>query len=103
MATGSNDNSTIIWALNNGSKLFTLSGHISYVMCVAISSDNTKVISGSLSDASVIIWDLNNGSQLFNLTGHNGGISCIVISSDNTRVVTGSSDNTAIIWDLSNG
>ena len=44
------------------------SGHSSYVNSVAISSDGTKVVSGS-DDTTVKIWDVESGDVLHTLSG----------------------------------
>ena len=77
-------------------------GNYDYITSVAISSNNTKVVTGS-GDYTAIISDLNTGSELFVLTGHTKAITSVAISNDNTKVVTGSNDKTAIIWNLING
>ncbi len=77
-------------------------GHTNSINSVAISSDNSLVVTGSL-DSTAIIWNLTTGIKIFTLTGHSNYINSVAISNDNSQVVTGSSDNTAIIWSLTTG
>lgn len=44
--SGSCDNNLIVWDINTGADLFTLSGHLSYVTCVKLSGDGTIAVSG---------------------------------------------------------
>lgn len=45
--SGSCDNNLIVWDINTGADLYTLSAHLSYVTCVKLSGDGTIAISGS--------------------------------------------------------
>ena len=69
---------------------------------MAISNDNTKVVTGSW-DKTAIVWDINTGYKLLDLNGHKDFITSVAISNDNTKVVTSSRDNTAIIWNINTG
>lgn len=44
--SGSRDNNLIVWDINTGTDLHTLSAHLSYVTCVKLSGDGTIAISG---------------------------------------------------------
>lgn len=44
--SGSCDNNLIVWDINTGADLHTLSSHLSYVTCVKLSGDGTIAISG---------------------------------------------------------
>lgn len=46
--------------LNTGKLLNTLEGHSSYIDSVAITSDNSKIVSGS-DDKTIKVWDLDQG------------------------------------------
>jgi WD40 repeat protein len=92
-----------VWDLNNGDKpLKTLKGHTGFVNSVAITSDNTKIVSGS-GDTTVKVWDLNNGVKpLKTLKGHSGFVTSVAITSDNTKIVSGSWDTTVKVWEQTN-
>ena len=81
-----------------GKNLLTLEGHSDYVRSVAISNDNTKVVTGS-DDKTAKVWDIRTGKNLLTLEGHSGDVTSVAISNDNTKIVTGSSDKTAKLWD----
>jgi WD40 repeat protein len=72
-----------------------LEGHFSNVISVAITSDNTKIVSGSRENT-IKIWDMNTGKLLNTLQGH----FAVAITSDNTKIVSGSRENTIKVWDL---
>ena|SRR6185437_11054871 len=74
-----------------------MEGHFSNVISVAITSDNTKIVSGSRENT-IKIWDMNTGKLLNTLQGH----FAVAITSDNTKIVSGTSD-TIKIWDMNTG
>jgi WD40 repeat protein len=94
----------LLWraAGDQGSPDRTLAGHDFWVECLAISSDGSRLASGSL-DKTVRIWDLATGRELHTLTGHEGGIQAVAMSADARRLVSGSYDCTAKVWDTDTG
>ena len=89
-----------------------LLGHIGSVTSVAISSDGTRIVSGSSSrfDAQrkplfgeVRVWDAATGQEMLSLKGHAAGVSSVAISRDGTRIVSGSFDKTVKVWDAATG
>jgi WD40 repeat protein len=82
--------------------LRTLEGHSSFLNSVAISSDNSKIVSGS-SDRTIKLWDLDTGKLLNTLEGHTNHVNSVATTSDNSKIVSGSSDRTIKLWDLDSG
>jgi WD40 repeat protein len=70
-----------VWDLNSGRLLNTLEDHSGRV---AITSDNTKIVSRS-QDGTIKVWDLNSGRLLNTLEDH---FSIVAITSDNTKIVS---------------
>ena len=68
LASGSVDNSIIIWDINTGNNIRTLKGHSNWVCCLAV-LPNGCLASGSV-DNSIIIWDINTGNNIRTLKGH---------------------------------
>jgi WD40 repeat protein len=103
VATGSLDRTVIIWDMNNGKRLFTLTEHESYITNVIIGTKIMKIITVS-NDALVIIWDLNTGKKIISLDHQRSTANSIALSDDNTKLLTyGISDETVILWDVSTG
>jgi WD40 repeat protein len=71
-------------------------------ICVGVSRDGTRVVSGS-SDGLVRIWDASTGAEVRKLKGHTSTVTSAAFSADGTRIVLGSGDNSVRIWDASTG
>ena len=67
-ASGSSDESIIIWNLADGTQLAKLEGHTDSVNCLA-ALDGGRLASGSR-DSSIIIWSVAYEKQLAKLEGH---------------------------------
>lgn len=73
-------------------------GHIHHVSCVAMSQDNTMVVSASW-DGMIFLWDAIGKTQLARFKGHLGPVFCCDISDDNAYILSGSADTNIIVWD----
>jgi len=82
--------------------LHTLSGHSSWVVSIALTSDGRTLISGGLDDR-IMLWDLSTGERLGILTGHNKPINCLATSPDGKTLISCSDDDSIKIWQLPNG
>ncbi|MEM6284686.1 MAG: TIR domain-containing protein, partial [Chloroflexota bacterium] len=71
VVSGSSDTTLIVWDVDSGQALRTLSGHFDRVLSVAYSPDGRTVVSGS-SDTTLIVWDVDSGQALRTLSGHSG-------------------------------
>ncbi|MEZ4607675.1 MAG: hypothetical protein R2865_12985 [Deinococcales bacterium] len=72
LASGSSDNSIILWDSSTGEKLRTLAGHTGYVLSVSYSPDGKTLASGSSDNRAIILWDSSTGEKLRTLAGHTG-------------------------------
>ena len=61
--SASKDKTLIIWVLECGTELYTLTGHTAYVNCVAISLQTHEIVSGS-NGGGKKIWDLPTQASL---------------------------------------
>ena len=98
LASGSSDNTVIIWDAESGQRLKTLEGHSDIVMSVCWSPDGKYLASGSFDDT-VIIWDAKSGKKLRTLEGHSNYVGSVCWSPDGKYLASGSWDNTVIKWD----
>ena len=111
--TGSDDGTAKIWDAATGEVLATLTGHQDRVRHATFSKDGTQILTSS-NDRTARIWNLKatahaDGStkveatvaQVF--TGHEWAVVSAEFSDDGKFVITASEDNTARIWDATNG
>lgn len=79
-----------------------LDEHDAGVTDVAISPDNTRVVSAAR-DGTVLVWDVASGTVQQRLTGHDDRVTALDFSPDGQMIVTASMDTTARIWDIASG
>lgn len=79
-----------------------LVGHTQPISTIAVTHDNTKVITGA-ADNTVKIWDAKTGDLLTTLADHTAEITKILVSRDDTLLVSCSADNKAHIWQIASG
>ena len=102
LASGSDDNTVIIWDANSGAKLKILEGHEKTVTSVSWSPDG-KYLASSSWDKTVIIWDAESGACMLILEGHPSWVNSVCWSPDGKYLASGSEDKTVIIWDAKSG
>ena len=99
LASGSSDNTIILWDVATGGYLKTLSGHSENVLSVAFSQDGKILASGS-SDNTIRLWDAVTGQHQKILTGHTDSVFSVAFSPDSKILASGSLDNTIRLWDV---
>ncbi len=102
LATGSRDDSAIIWDLERGQPAFTLDGHEGDIEALAYSRDGRVLVSASR-DATARVWNATDGTLTTTLVGHEGWVSVVAISTDGTRIATGDSKHSVRLWDAATG
>jgi WD40 repeat protein/serine/threonine protein kinase len=80
----------------------SLEGHADPVLCLAVSADGGRALSGSM-DGTVRLWDLGTRQLLATFEGHESTVSAVAFSADGRRAVSGSWDRTLKVWDLATG
>ena len=84
-------------------ELLQLRGHDSMINSVALSPDESKIISGS-DDNTIRVWDASTGIEILTpLRGHDGSITSIAFSFDGSKITSGLHDRTVRVWDASSG
>ncbi|KIK69451.1 hypothetical protein GYMLUDRAFT_214597 [Collybiopsis luxurians FD-317 M1] len=78
-----------------------LKGHTGLIKAVAISPDNSRVISASV-DLTVRTWHAGTG-KAEHVLQHSNWVKTIAISSDSSKIVSGAYDGTIRIWIASTG
>ena len=106
IATGSKDKSIIVWDVNTGASLVTMTPTERYagsVYCVAFSAAGKRVASGSY-DARVRVWDAKTGELLHSLAGHPNWVRSVAFAPRGDVVISSSSSSgTLRFWDVETG
>ncbi|WP_442949229.1 NB-ARC domain-containing protein [Nostoc sp.] len=102
LATGDADGDAHLWQVEDGKRLFTCSGHKSWVRSVAFSPDSKKLASGS-EDKTVKLWDVQTGKCLKTLKEHSSWIWSVAFSPNGQILASGSEDKTVKLWDVQTG
>src|SRR5207247_839958 len=98
VAAGRTDGAIEVWHIQQEKRLASLTGHQGGIRGLAITRDNSSVLSAS-SDGRVILWNLitQRGEAL---GGRMNSYNCVADSLDGRRVAAGADDGTIRIWDL---
>jgi WD40 repeat protein len=103
LISGANDDTIIIWNLDDFSTHARLRGHTDRVISLAILTDTT-LVSGDL-NSNIIVWNMTTGEQIRRLVGLNysnsGTISIVPIGND--CVISTSYNGCINMWNLNDG
>ncbi|MEJ6481347.1 NB-ARC domain-containing protein [Nostoc punctiforme UO1] len=102
LATGDADGDAHLWQVEDGKRLFTCSGHKSWVRSVAF-SPNSQILASGSEDQTVKLWDVQTGKCLNTLQGHTSWIWSVGFSPDGQILASGSEDQTVKLWDVQTG
>jgi WD40 repeat protein/formylglycine-generating enzyme required for sulfatase activity len=102
LATGSLDDTIMLWDAQSGNRLRMLTGHEWGVGSVAFSPDGGTLASGS-GDDTIKLWDVETGALLRTLTGHEGEVYSVAFSPDGRALASGGHDDTIKLWDADSG
>ncbi len=79
-----------------------LLGHRNVVVSIALSSDGTRVLSGS-NDGTVRLWELATGKQIRRMEGHRGQAWAVAFSPDGKLALGGGQDGGLALYDVETG
>jgi len=79
-----------------------ITGHSSWVCCLAISPDG-ELLASSSHDKTIKLWKLFTGELLHTLSGHSDSVDSVAFSHDGQLLASGSGDGTIKLWDLERG
>jgi WD40 repeat protein len=103
IAAGFQDGNIMVFDVETGKDVCTLTGHEGAVPSVAFSPDGKFLASGS-NDETVRIWDVATARKaMAPLIGHSKSVNSVAFSPDGKFVASGSDDMTVRIWDAKRG
>ena len=108
LITGSSDNSSIIWDIENKKLLSRLQGYTAEIFHSSLSSDGKLAASFGLKwwrskFYNPIVWNTKTGKILYELKKHSKAINSVKFSPDGKMLISCSDDNYSTIWNLENG
>ena len=101
LATGSLDNSIIIWNITTGGYCKTLLGHTSWIESLRFSDDGVLLASGCFT-RTTIVWDVASGSCFDKLGPHDSCNYVLTFSEDNAHLTTRTNEE-YFVWGLKTG
>ncbi|MFE5819901.1 NB-ARC domain-containing protein [Streptomyces sp. NPDC056479] len=99
LATTSNDHTTRLWRVSDGTEQAVLSGHTGGVWDCAFSPDGTLLATTS-NDHTTRLWRVADGTEQAVLIGHTDWVTSCAFTPDGTLLATTSEDGTARLWQV---
>ena len=89
-----------VWDVTQNKKIQDLTGHRDGTVCVAISPDGRRALTGGR-DTIIRLWNVVTGEQLAELKGHTDNVTCVAFAADGKHAFSGSRDKSLRKWRLS--
>ncbi len=102
IVTGSNDGTTKLWDVNEGTMVRAFPARCGRVSGLALTADGKTLVTGA-ADGLVRFWGVESGKQLRSFKAHERGISDIALSSDGRLLGTVTLQGAVAIWDVATG
>ena len=104
LASGSEDNTILLWDVEKGHRRGTLKGHKQSVKVVTFSPTENNLLASGSSDGTVRFWDTNTMQETSVFaSGYTDSVKAVVFSTDDTMLVNAASNGTVQIWDVKKG
>jgi WD40 repeat protein len=97
LASGSRDNTAILWDVSTGAQRLVLRGHDAHVWGLAFSPDSLWLATGS-HDRTARIWNVTTGQPVLVLNGHADKVNSVAWSPDGRTIATGAFDQRINLW-----
>eukprot|EP00443_Scrippsiella_acuminata_P030465 CAMPEP_0115338430 /NCGR_PEP_ID=MMETSP0270-20121206/90065_1 /TAXON_ID=71861 /ORGANISM="Scrippsiella trochoidea, Strain CCMP3099" /LENGTH=381 /DNA_ID=CAMNT_0002759729 /DNA_START=17 /DNA_END=1159 /DNA_ORIENTATION=+ len=101
LASGSRDNTIILWDAATKAKYAQLTSHTDYVTSLVWLHSDDKIASGS-ADSTIQIWDAtvtsDTSSSDATLTGHSGSVNAMVWIPEHALLASADSDGNVKLW-----
>lgn len=103
LASGSRDQTIILWDVATASRKQTLKGHTDFVTSVSFSSDGKTLASGSI-DHSIRFWDIETGTHVKTFKEAEVNVSQISFSPNGQFILSwGKGVSKILLWDVNTG
>jgi WD40 repeat protein len=102
LAAACTDYRVLVWDVQTGRLVHTLSGHTNSVVGVAYSPDGNRLATAS-QDRRVKVWSAWTYQEAFTLHGHAAWLTSVAFSADSRRLAAASRDGTVKVWDATAG
>lgn len=102
MASGSLDETILIWNTTTCKPVDTLKGHGGNIFCVTFSPDG-KYLASASNDNTVRLWEVTTGNLKRTFRGHTAGVFSVAFSNDGNYLASGSVDTRVMLWEICNG
>lgn len=94
-ASGSNDNTIIIWDYNERKEIKKFKAHDDCVLCLILLKNGNLCSGGA--DSYIKFWDWNNGLCINSIKAHSNWVKCLC-QFDDDILLSGSDDRTIKVW-----
>jgi len=99
IATAGIFGSAVVWDVDRGKKVATLSGHTGPVNDVTFAPDGSTIATAS-ADGTIRVWDARSGIQRLSLRGHETAVWDLAFSADGSKLASSSPDGIVRVWAL---